>query len=130
MKNSSKKEIILIVEDDIFLSDLYKTKMELEGFKVLAAYDGEKGLELAQKNSPNIILLDLILPKLSGFGVLEKLKANKATQNIPVIILTNLSQKSDVEKGLKIGANDYLIKAHFMPSEVVEKIKRLMSAKS
>jgi len=130
MKNSSKKEIILIVEDDIFLSDLYKTKMELEGFKVLTAYDGEKGLELAQKNSPNIILLDLILPKLSGFGVLEKLKANKATQNIPVIILTNLSQKSDVEKGLKIGANDYLIKAHFMPSEVVEKIKRLMSAKS
>ena len=130
MKNSSKKEIILIVEDDIFLSDLYKTKMELEGFKVLAAYDGEKGLELAQKNIPNIILLDLILPKLSGFGVLEKLKANKATQGIPVIILTNLSQKGDVEKGLKIGANDYLIKAHFMPSEVVEKIKRLMSTKS
>lgn len=126
MNNKDKKESILIVEDDIFLSDLYKTKMELEGFKVLTAYDGEKGLELAQKNSPNIVLLDLILPKLSGFGVLEKMKANKATKDLPVIILTNLSQKSDVDKGLKMGANDYLIKAHFMPSEVVEKIKKLI----
>ncbi len=127
MNNKSKKQSILIVEDDIFLSDLYKTKMELEGFKVFTAYDGEKGFELAQKNLPDIILLDLILPKLSGFGVLEKIKANKAIKDVPVIILTNLSQKSDVDKGLKMGANDYLIKAHFMPSEVVEKIKKLIS---
>lgn len=116
---------ILIVEDDVFLADLYKTKFTLEGFKVSVAYDGEKGLEMVNKILPDIILLDLVLPKLSGFDILENIKVEPATKNIPVILLTNLSQKSDVEKGLKLGANDYLIKAHFMPSEVVEKIKNL-----
>ena len=120
------KKTILIVEDDVFLADLYKTKMELEGFKVYAAYDGEKGLEMAKKNNPSIILLDLILPKLTGFQVLEKIRSDSKIKDIPIIILTNLSQKSDVDKGIKMGANDYLIKAHFMPSEVVEKIKKLI----
>jgi DNA-binding response OmpR family regulator len=118
---------ILIVEDDVFLADLYKTKFALEGFKVSVAYDGEKGLDLAKKNLPDIILLDLVLPKLSGFDILSALKADNASKNIPIILLTNLSQKPDVEKGLKLGANDYLIKAHFMPSEVVEKIKKLVA---
>jgi len=117
---------ILIVEDDVFLADLYKTKFALEGFKVNAAYDGEKGLEMALKNLPDIILLDLVLPKMGGFEVLAELKKNNKAKDIPVILLTNLSQKSDVEKGLKLGADDYLIKAHFMPSEVVEKIKKLV----
>lgn len=122
-----KKVNILIVEDDVFLADLYKTKFALEGFKVTVAYDGEKGWELAKKNSPDIILLDLILPKMSGFDILKSLKADSKLEKIPVILLTNLSQKSDVEKGLKMGAKDYLIKAHFMPSEVVEKIKKLIA---
>lgn len=117
---------ILIVEDDVFLADLYRTKFNLEGFKVTVAYDGEKGLEMASKVMPDIILLDLVLPKLSGFEVLEEIKANSKTKNIPIILLTNLSQRSDVEKGLKLGASDYLIKAHFMPSEVVAKIKKLV----
>ena len=117
---------ILIVEDDVFLADLYKTKFILEGFKVTVAYDGEKGWELALKTLPDIILLDLVLPKLSGFEILKELKRNNKTRDIPVILLTNLSQKADVEKGLKLGADDYLIKAHFMPSEVVEKIKKLV----
>lgn len=118
---------ILIVEDDVFLADLYKTKFTLEGFKVTVAYDGEKGLESVKKVMPDIILLDLVLPKLSGFDILRGIKADNETKNIPVILLTNLSQKSDIETGLKLGANDYLIKAHFMPSEVVEKIKKLVS---
>lgn len=118
---------ILIVEDDVFLADLYKTKFALEGFKVITAYDGEKGLEAIKKNIPDIVLLDLVLPKLSGFEVLKAAKADAATKNIPVILLTNLSQKSDIETGIKLGANDYLIKAHFMPSEVVEKIKKLVN---
>jgi DNA-binding response OmpR family regulator len=117
---------ILIVEDDVFLADLYKTKFTLEGFKVVVAYDGEKGLELARKNNPDIILLDLVLPKLSGFDILKELRSNSKTKDLPVILLTNLSQKADVERGLKLGANDYLIKAHFMPSEVVDKIKKLV----
>jgi DNA-binding response OmpR family regulator len=122
----SKTINILIVEDDVFLADLYKTKFTLEGFKVSVAYDGEKGLEAVKKVMPDIVLLDLVLPKLSGFDILKAVKADKETKDIPVILLTNLSQKSDVETGLKLGANDYLIKAHFMPSEVVEKIKKLV----
>ncbi|MFA5124518.1 MAG: response regulator [Patescibacteria group bacterium] len=122
-----KKINILIVEDDVFLADLYKTKFALEGFKVTVAYDGERGWETAKKGSPDIILLDLVLPKMSGFDILKSLKADSKLEKIPVILLTNLSQKSDVEKGLKLGAKDYLIKAHFMPSEVVEKIKKLIA---
>lgn len=116
---------LLIVEDDVFLADLYKTKFGMEGFKVHVAYDGEKGLELARKHSPDVILLDIVLPKLDGFATLKGLKEDKGLSGIPVILLTNLSQKADVEKGLKMGAADYLIKAHFMPSEVVGKIKKL-----
>ncbi|MFA4871799.1 MAG: response regulator [Patescibacteria group bacterium] len=125
MFKKGKKINILIVEDDVFLADLYKTKFSLEGFGVFVAYDGEKGLELAKKNLPEVILLDLVLPKIGGFTVLEKLKEDKKLQGIPVILLTNLSQKADVDRGLAMGANDYLIKAHFMPSEVVAKIKKL-----
>ncbi len=121
-----KQITILIVEDDTFLADLYKTKFEMEGLKVLVAYEGEKGLALAKKNNPDIILLDLILPKLSGFEILKTLKADAKYREIPVVLLTNMSQKADVDKGLKLGADDYLIKAHFMPTEVIEKIKRLV----
>lgn len=117
---------ILIVEDDVFLADLYRTKFNLDGFKVAVAYDGEKGLEMVGKVMPDIVLLDLVLPKLSGFEVLSEIKANNKTKDIPVLLLTNLSQRTDVDKGLKLGANDYLIKAHFMPSEVVEKIKKIV----
>lgn len=127
MPKSKQQLNILIVEDDVFLADLYKTKFTLEGFKVSAAYDGEKGLELAKKVEPDVILLDLVLPKMSGFDVLREIKLDKKVRDVPVILLTNLSQKSDVEKGLKLGADDYLIKAHFMPSEVVEKIKKLVT---
>ena len=100
----------------------------MEGFKVTTAYDGEKGLEQAKKVVPDVILLDLVLPKMSGFDVLREIKLDKKVRDVPVILLTNLSQKSDVEKGLKLGADDYLIKAHFMPSEVVEKIKKIVAA--
>ncbi|MFA5047485.1 MAG: response regulator [Patescibacteria group bacterium] len=125
-----KKISILIVEDDIFLADLYRTKFELEGFKVVVAYDGEKGLEMAKKNKPDVILLDLVLPKMSGFTILENLRSTAEFKDCPIILLTNLSQKSDVEKGIKMGASDYLIKAHFMPSEVVDKIKKLANKKN
>jgi DNA-binding response OmpR family regulator len=126
MAKKEEKVSIMIVEDDVFLADLYRTKFELEGFEVYVAYDGEKGEELILKKNPDIILLDLILPKINGFVVLETIKKDKKTKDIPVILLTNLSQKADVEKGLALGAVDYLIKAHFMPSEVVTKIKGLI----
>lgn len=120
---------VLIVEDDSFLAGIYSSKFEKEGFKVSLALDGELALKLAKKDLPNIILLDVLLPKLDGFEVLEKLKADSATAAIPVVLLTNLGQKEDVDKGLKLGAADYLIKAHFMPAETVEKVKKVLASR-
>ena len=115
---------ILLVEDDPFLLSMYSTKFELENLEVVSAENGELGLKMAKQENPNIILLDIMLPKMDGFEVLEKLKNDNETKDIPVILLTNLNQKNDVERGMSLGADDYLIKAHFMPSEVVEKIKK------
>jgi len=118
---------ILLVEDDSFLLGMYATKFEMENFKVITAEDGEKAVRLALKELPDIILLDIILPKQDGFAVLRQLKADRSTAKVPVILLTNLSQKDEIEQGLRLGAEDYLIKAYFMPSEVVEKIKKVLN---
>ncbi|MFH1522741.1 MAG: response regulator [Patescibacteria group bacterium] len=119
-----KRIKILIIEDDPFLLSMYTTKFELENFNVISADDGKRGLKLALEEKPDIILLDILLPKMNGFEMLKILKSDKSAESIPVILLTNLSQKDEVEQGLNLGAVDYLIKAHFMPSEVVEKIKK------
>ena len=125
----AKKIKILLIEDDPFLLSMYATKFELEGFEIVSADDGERALKAASKEKPDIILLDVLLPKLDGFEVLKELKKNEETKTAPVILLTNLSQRDDVEKGLALGAVDYLIKAHFMPTEVVEKIKKILAEK-
>jgi len=121
-----KNPRILLIEDDTFLSGMYVTKLGLENFEVALASDGKQGLKMALEEQPDLILLDIILPKLDGFEILKAVRKDKNTKNIPVILLTNLGQKDDVERGLSLGATDYLIKAHFMPSEVVDKIKRLI----
>lgn len=121
-----KKRSILLVEDDEFLAELYATKLNLENFTVTLAVDGEKGLKMIKETVPDLILLDIILPKMDGFEILKKIKTDKVLKKIPVILLTNLSQKDEVKKGLALGADDYLIKAHFMPSEVVKKIKQII----
>lgn len=123
----NEKIHVLLVEDDIFLSGIYLKKFEMEGFKVSVADNGEKGLTDAKKKKPDVILLDILLPKMDGFEVLAKLKADAGTKDIPVILLTNLGQKDDVDKGLEAGAADYLIKAHFKPSEVVDKVKKVLN---
>ncbi len=120
---------VLLVEDDSFLANIYKTKFEMEKFKVILAENGEIGLDLAQKKNPDIILLDILMPKLDGFAVLEELKKNESTKKIPVVLLTNLGQKDDVERGLEMGAIDYLIKAHTKPSEAVGKVKSILKIK-
>src|SRR3989338_8223729 len=117
---------VLIVDDDAFLSGVYATKLELDGFGVVTARDGEEGVRLAQKEKPDLILLDVLMPKLDGFEALRQLKANPETKPIPVIMLTNLGQKEDIEKGVAEGAADYLIKAHFVPAEAVAKIKAIL----
>src|SRR3989338_1917389 len=126
---AEKKIHVLLVEDDAFLTNIYQTKFEMEGFKVSVADNGESGLADAKKKKPDVILLDILLPKMDGFMVLEKLKADEMLKDIPVILLTNLGQKDDVEKGLQLGAVDYLITAHFKPSETVEKVRKALKKK-
>ena len=114
---------ILIVEDDKFLRELIARKLIQENFEVIEAIDGEEGLEKAKETKPNLILLDLILPGVDGFEVLTKLKEDPVLTVIPVIIFSNLGQREDVERGLRLGAVDYLVKAHFTPNEIIEKVR-------
>jgi DNA-binding response OmpR family regulator len=117
---------ILIVEDDRFLRELIARKLKNEGYEVLEAIDGEEGLKRVKEEKPDLILLDLILPGIDGFEVLAKAKEDPTTAQIPVIILSNLGQREEIERGLKLGAIDYLIKAHFTPGEIIEKIKNIL----
>jgi len=126
MKDDKTK--ILLIEDDAFLLSMYAAKFRLEKFKIIAANNGEKGLELAKKELPDVILLDIMLPEINGFEVLREIKNNKELRETMVILLTNLSQKEEIEKGLAMGADDFLVKAHFTPSEVVEKIKQKLKS--
>ena len=114
---------ILIIEDDKFLRELITQKLIKEGYEVSEAVDGEEGMKKVKEEKPDLVLLDLILPGIDGFEVLSKMREDPALASIPVIILSNLGQKEDVERGLKLGAIDYLIKAHFTPGEIIEKIK-------
>jgi DNA-binding response OmpR family regulator len=117
---------ILIIEDDEFLLRMYSSKLEMEGYEIITATDGERGLKSVIKEKPDLILLDLLLPKKDGFQVLKEVRENQATKEIPVIVLTNLSQKKDIDRCYSLGISDYLIKAHFIPSEVIFKIKRAL----
>ncbi len=121
---------ILIIEDDKFLRELIARKLTKEGYQIVEAIDGEEGLKKAKEESPDLILLDLILPGMDGFEVLAKVKDDPKTSLIPVLILSNLGQKDEIEKGLKLGAEDFLVKAHFTPEEIVEKIRSILSKKN
>lgn len=117
---------ILIVEDDQILVKMYKTKFELEGYEVEAAYEGKEGLEKLEQFSPDLILLDLAMPEMDGFEFLKNLAKKERWEKIPVVILTNLGQESDIKKAKELGAKDYLIKVNLTPKEVVKKIKKYL----
>jgi len=114
---------VLIIEDDEFLRSLAAKRLEKEGYKVEAAADGDSGLKLAADSAPAVILLDLLLPGMSGYEVLEKLRATEGTKKTPVVVFSNLGQKEDVEKAKSLGATDFLIKANFTLDDVVGKIE-------
>jgi len=117
---------ILFIEDETALQRTLSAVMEQVGHSVTNAYDGEKGLELAQGTAPDLILLDLILPKMDGFSVLEKLKGDEKTKSIPVIVLTNLESVDDVEKVIGLGATTYLVKANYDLDDIVGKINEVL----
>lgn len=117
---------ILIIEDDKFLRELIVRKLSNENFETVEAVDGEKGIKVVKEAKPDLVLLDLILPGIDGFEVLSKIKEDPVIASVPVIILSNLGQRDDVERGLKLGAVDYLVKAHFTPNEIIEKVKQAL----
>lgn len=122
---------VLLIEDDPFLIDIYTTKLKESGFEVEVATDGEMGLEKLKEKIPDILLIDIVLPKIDGWQILkeiQKMKKEKPSEKLKklkIVVLSNLGEKEDLEKGLKLGATKYLIKAHFTPSQVVEEIKKI-----
>ena len=118
---------ILLVEDDNFLRDLISQKLKRESFNVIEAIDGEDGVKKTGEHKPHLILLDLILPGMDGFEVLRDIHGNENSKKITVIILSNLGQKDDIEKGMRFGAIDYLVKAHNTPGEIVDKVKEVLA---
>jgi len=117
---------ILFIEDESALQKTFGEILKQEGYEMIPALDGEVGLRLAKDKKPDLILLDLILPRIHGFDVLKKLKEDKETKEIPIIILTNLEGISDVDKAIELGATTYLVKAQYTLEEVVEKIKKTL----
>lgn len=120
---------ILVVEDETFLVKIYSVKLKKEGFDVVIATDGEQAVQMAAETKPDIILLDLILPKMNGFDALEKMRQNAELKKTPVIVLSNLGQDEDIKRAQALGATDYLVKANFSIHEVIAKIRTVLEKK-
>jgi len=123
----SEAKKILFIEDESALQKTFSDLLSREGYEMISALDGETGLRLAQTKQPSLILLDLVLPKMHGFDVLKSLKKDPATQNIPIIVLTNLEEMENIEKALDLGATTYLVKANYKLEELLEKIRKALS---
>ena len=117
---------ILLVEDDRFLIKAVYTKLTQKGFEVVLANDGDEAISKAKTEKPELVLLDMVLPKKSGFEVLQELKEDSTTKNIPIIVLTNLEGSEDVERALANGATTYLVKANYSAHDVASKIKQVL----
>jgi CheY-like chemotaxis protein len=117
---------LLWVEDDAFLSSLIGQRFGDLGATLFGASNGKRAIEIAKLEKPDVILLDVLLPELGGFEVLKTLKEDDTTKHIPVIILSNLSQKSDIEKGKELGAASYLVKATVNLDEIVNEVKKVL----
>ena len=123
---TEKQHNILLIEDEEMLANMYETKFKNEGYNIRKALDGETGLKMAREEKPDLILLDIIMPKLDGFSVLKKLKEDPKTKSVPIVLLTNLGQDEDVKKGQALGAEGYLVKANLTPAQVVDKVKQYL----
>ena len=117
---------IMIIEDDRFLSSLMKARLEKDGFAVIQAFDGEEAIQSFKQQTPNLIILDLIMPKVTGFEVLQTISLTPQLEKIPVVILSNLAQDSDIEKARQLGAKDYFVKVKVSIDDLVGRIKSLL----
>jgi len=116
----------MIAEDDQFLANAYRVKLEKENFEVSIVYQGQELLDKVKDFKPHLILLDLVMPVMDGFEALKALKANKDTKNIPVLITSNLGQQTDLDKSMKLGAIDYIIKSNVPIKDIVKKVKKIV----
>lgn len=127
-QNLQEFPVVLVIEDDPILLRMYTEKLTSEGLKVLTAQDGETGLEMALKNKVDVILLDIMLPRISGTDLLEKLRQDERGKTIPVVALTNLADPVEKERAIKLGVKKYLVKAMQNPKDVVDAIKQSMNS--
>jgi CheY-like chemotaxis protein len=114
---------ILLVEDDSAVSGMYKLKLEMEGYRVTVCADGEEGLRVAREQKPHVIFLDLRLPRMDGMTVLEAMRGDDRTRHIPVLILSNYGEPPLIERGLRLGAREYLLKSEMTPSSVAARAR-------
>lgn len=120
-------KVLLIVEDDPLISRLYEKIFKFEGYEVVTAMNGEDGLVKARQEKPNLVLLDIMMPRMNGMEVLEKLKADPATKTLPVVMLTNLAGEKDAETALAKGAIKYIVKSNYDPKEVADMVKEIIA---
>jgi DNA-binding response OmpR family regulator len=121
------KKNIMIIEDDRFLSSLMKARLEKDGFAVIQAFDGEEAIQIFKQQTPDLIILDLIMPKVTGFEVLQTISITPQLEKIPVVILSNLAQDSDIEKARQLGAKEYFVKVKVSIDDLVGRIKTLVA---
>lgn len=117
---------ILLVEDDQYIIDVYKTKLEKEGYRVIVVQDGKDFFPILEKENPDLILLDIVLPHVDGWEILKALRKNPKFKEKKVVIISNLSQREEIEKAREFGVIKFLVKAHYTPSEIVEEIKKII----
>ena len=120
------KKVVFVIEDDVFLVKAYQIKFQKAGAEVWAVTDGKDALKYLEKDPPNVVLLDLLLPGISGFEVLAEIRRNEKWKNVPVLVLSNLSQTQDVERTKALGIEGYLVKANTKINDIVEKVKKYL----
>ncbi len=122
-----KKEKLLIIEDDRFIAKMYQTKLNLEGYDVEVAENGAVGVEKIKSFEPDLVLLDIIMPEMDGFGVLEAIRDDDAINSTPVVVMSNLAQEDHLKRAKALGAKDYIVKSQFTPMDVVKKIQEVLA---
>ena len=121
------KVLVLVVEDDVILANMYTQKLETENYGVEVCYDGAEGYEKIKLDKPSVVIMDLLMPNMNGFEVLQKVKADEKLKNTPIILLSNVAAPGEAQKALNAGASAYFVKAETKPSDIVAKVKDLLS---
>ena len=125
MEKSKKK--ILIIDDEKLHLEMYRDRFEEADYQVLTATNGRLGLELAKKEKPDLIILDILMPEMDGYEVIKKIKEDARTKKITILVLSNLAQDDEIKRGLELGADDYIIKTDITPTELLNRVKKILN---